>query len=179
MEDDIVIEESGTEASEEDLEAVESKVDSKVQKLKKELEQCKAEKQEYLDGWQRAKADYVNATKRAEEERVHAGKHAARKAAEAFLPALDSLGRAESSGEIPAGFASIAKQMRSCAEAAKLEAFGAVGDTFDPNLHEALGEDPAKEASADNTITAILEQGWKHHGEVIRPARVRVAVWNS
>lgn len=177
--DDISIERDGREEdglSEEELEAVESKVDGKLAKLKKELEQVKKEKQEYLDGWQRAKADYVNAQKRAEDERMHAGKQAARKAVEAFLPALDSLARAEAAGEIPDGFSGIAKQLKGCAEAAGLEAFGAKGDAFDPNLHEALGEDPAGEAGQDDTVSAVLEQGWKLKGDVIRPARVRVFV---
>jgi uncharacterized protein YukE len=60
--DDVTLERDGAEEdghSEEELEAMESKADSKVAKIKKELEDCKEEKQQYLDGWQRAKADYV------------------------------------------------------------------------------------------------------------------------
>jgi molecular chaperone GrpE len=176
MDDDVTIERDGREEdgmSEVELDAVESRVDGKLQKLKRELEQCKKERQEYLDGWQRAKADYVNAQKRAEDERVQAGKAAARKAVEAFLPAIDSLARAEAMGGIPEGFAGIAKQLAGSAESAGLERFGAVGDAFDPNLHEALGEDPAGPGQ-DHTVSAVLEAGWKLRGEVLRPARVRV-----
>lgn len=179
MDDDVTIERDGREEDgrdDEELDAVEARVDGKLQKIKKELEQCKKEKQEYLDGWQRAKADYVNAQKRADEERVRAVSLGARKAAEAFLPALDSLARAEAMGGIPDGFAGIAKQLTGSAESAGLSRVGAVGETFDPNLHEALGEDPAPSPEQDHTISAVLEEGWTLKGELLRPARVRVYV---
>lgn len=182
MDDDVTIERDGREEdgmSEVELDAVESRVDGKLQKLKKELEQVKKEKQEYLDGWQRAKADYVNAQKRADEEREQAKKAGARKAVEAFLPALDSLARAESMGGIPEGFAGIAKQLSGSAEAAGLERFGEAGDAFDPNLHEALGEDQAASPDQEHTVSAVLESGWKLKGDVLRPARVRVFVAGS
>jgi molecular chaperone GrpE (heat shock protein) len=69
--DDVVIDTDGFEegGSEEELEASASRVDAKTTKLKAELEKVKKEKQEYLDGWQRAKADYVNALKRFELEK--------------------------------------------------------------------------------------------------------------
>lgn len=173
--DDVTIEADGASegGSEEEIEAQESRVDSKVEKLKRELETVKNEKQEYLDGWQRAKADYVNAAKRFEEDRMKAmalGKLAAFKA---FLPAMDSLIRAKASGEIPESFAGIAKQLEDAAASHGLVPFGAVGEAFDPMLHEALGQD-AGGKDEDDTVSAVLEHGWKVGEEVIRPARVRV-----
>lgn len=174
--DDVTIEADGLEegGSEEELEAMEGRADHKVAKLKKELEQAKKEKQEYLDGWQRAKADYVNAAKRFEEDRLKAvtlGKFAAFKA---FLPAMDSLLRAKASGEIPESFQGIAKQLEDAAQSHGLMPFGEAGERFDPMLHEALGQDEAPSADQDDTVSAVLEQGWKVGEEVIRPARVRV-----
>lgn len=176
--DDISIETDGFPegGSEEELEEVEGRVDAKVQKLKKELEQVKKERAEYLDGWQRAKADYVNAAKRFEEDRMKAvalGKLAAFKA---FLPAMDSLIRAKATGEIPESFAGIAKQLEDAASSHGLSPFGEVGEAFDPALHEALGQD-AGEKDQEDTVSAVLEQGWKVGEEVVRPARVRV--WHS
>ena len=75
MDDEVIIEADGGEevgSSEEELEATESRADSKVLKLKKELAQATKDKLEYLDGWQRAKADYVNVLKRADAERESA-----------------------------------------------------------------------------------------------------------
>lgn len=175
MTDDVVIEPDGSEEIREDSDVTEGRIDAKVTKLKKELEQIKKEKQEYLDGWQRAKADYVNALKRFDEEKKGAVSLGTAISARAFIPAMDSLERAESAGEIPESFAGIAKQLHDAIKTLGLEKFGTVGEAFDPNLHEALGQDATDDQSKDDTVTAILESGWKMKETVIRPAKVRVA----
>jgi len=176
MEDDVIIEpERGSEgSSEEDIEASESRAGAKAGKLKKELEAVKKERQEYLDGWQRAKADYVNALKRFEDDRRAALSMGARRAAEAFLPALDSLERAEAQGAVPEGMRGVVKQLHDAALSLGLRKFGAVGEVFDPSLHEALGQDAAVSPGEDNTVSAVLEAGWRTDESVIRPAKVRV-----
>lgn len=177
MDDEVIIESEdfdGPLGSEEELEATESRADSKVHKVKKELEQATKEKQEYLDGWQRAKADYVNVLKRAEAERESAYAKGLAKAARAFIGVLDTLDRAESAGEVPEAFQSVAKQLHSAATSLGLEKFGALGDAFDPTHHEALGQDVVESEDKDDTVTAVLEPGWKAGEEVLRPAKVRV-----
>lgn len=177
-EEDVTIERDGGEedgASEEELEASEARADTKLEKLKRELAQSKKERQEYLDGWQRAKADYVNALKRFDGERaalLEAGKLAA---IEAFIPALDSLKRAEAHGDIPEGLTGIKKQLEDAAAALGVSRFGAVGDPFDPSLHEALGTDAAASKAEDDTVSGVLESGWRAGERVLRPAKVRVA----
>jgi molecular chaperone GrpE len=176
-EDDVVFERDGREedgGSEEELEATESRADAKVQKIRKELEACKKEKQEYLDGWQRAKADYVNALKRFEEERKAASEQGVMKAVKALMPAYDALERAKGAGELPEGFAGIAKQLETAFAGFGLTALGTVGESFDPARHEALGTDPTDDTSADDTVSAVLEQGYAIGESVLRPARVRV-----
>jgi molecular chaperone GrpE len=175
-EDDVIIEpESGANGgSEEELEAAESRVGAKSDKLKKDLEACRREKQEYLDGWQRAKADYVNALKRFEEERKSATLQGTLRAASAFIPAIDSLERAEAHGDVPEGFKAVARQLHEAVNSLGLNRFGEKGDTFDPALHDALGQDPAPSPEKDNTVSAVLEAGWKTADQVVRPAKVRV-----
>lgn len=175
--DDVVIETDGTEegGSEEELEATESRMDAKASKLKKELDQVKKEKQEYLDGWQRAQADYVNALKRFEGEKAGAVELGKMLALSTFLPPMDSLGRAEATGEVPESFKGIARQLHEAAAALGLVMIGAVGESFDPNLHEALGQDPVQSKDEDDKVTAVLEPGWKSKESVIRPAKVRVS----
>jgi molecular chaperone GrpE len=153
----------------------ETSANGKVAKLKKELETAKAEKQEYLDGWQRSKADYANLVRRSDEERAEAAARGASRAAEALLPALDSLERAKAAGELPETFAGITKQLEAGFAKLGLVQFGAVGETFDPAFHEALGSDEAASAEDDGKITAILEPGYKMGERVLRPAKVRVA----
>ncbi len=181
-EEDVTLERDGAEEdgrSEEEIEAMESKVDTKVTKVKKELEECKQEKQEYLNGWQRAKADYANALKRFDEDKKGAMDQGKVKAAQAFLPALDSLARAESAGGIPESFSGVVKQLHDAVTKLGLTKFGEVGDTFDPNHHEALGQDHTDDEAKDETVSAILEQGWKSGDQVLRPAKVRVAQVNA
>lgn len=176
---DITIETDGREEtgmSEEELEASESREGAKVAKLKKELEACKAERQEYMDGWQRSKADYVNVLKRTEEEKKAAEAKGSLKASHAFITVLDTLARAEAAGEIPEAFQAIAKQLHDAANSLGLAPFGAVGEVFDPAQHEALGQDVVSDAAQEDTVTAVLEQGWKSGEAVIRPAKVRVGV---
>lgn len=161
--------------SESEIEAEEGRADSKVKKLREELAEAKKEKQENLDGWQRAKADYVNALKRFEDEKKGAQARGAEKVVEALLPAYDALERAKEHGEVPAGFQAIAKQLETAFASIGLEAVGKVGDAFDPSLHEAYGQDATDSQETDDTITAILEQGYKLGDRVVRPAKVRVA----
>ncbi len=180
--DDVFVETDGDEelgGSEEELEATEGRAEAKLAKLRKEIEQLRKEKQENQDGWQRSKADYVNALRRFEEEKKSAVEVGTVKAAEAFLPVLDSLERAKASGELPDGFAAIVKQLESAAKSLGLTQFAAVGDHFDPMLHEALGQDTTDDQEQDDVITAVLECGWKLGDRVLRPAKVRVAHFES
>ena len=153
--------------------------EAKVKKLKDELAEVKKEKQEYMDGWQRSKADYVNLLKRLEEEKKAERTKGVVKAAEALLPAFDALERAKEHGDVPAGFAAIVKQLEGGFASLHLEAFGAVGETFDPALHDALGQDSAETVETDGTVSVVLEKGWKIGDAIIRPAKVRVAHFAS
>lgn len=176
-EDDVVLERDGAEEdgmSEVELEDQESRADTKLAKLRKELELCKSDRQEYMNGWQRAKADYVNALKRFEDEKQEAKQQGTVKSARAFIAVMDSLARAEAAGDIPDSFQAIAKQLHDAANSLGLAPFGSVGEAFDPVRHEALGQDPVDSKEKDDTVTAVLEQGWMAGDAVVRPAKVRV-----
>jgi len=149
--------------------------EEKIAKMREELSTCRKEKQEYMDGWQRAKADYVNLLKRFEIETKSSKQAGVVKAVETLLPAFDALERSKEHGEIPNGFVAIAKQLESAFTSLGLAELGKVGDKFDPNFHEALGQDTAESAETDDTITTVLEKGWKIGDSIIRPAKVRVA----
>jgi molecular chaperone GrpE len=170
QDDELTIEADGSE----ELGAEGKGVKDKLGKMKEDLERARKEKQEYLDGWQRAKADYVNALKRFDEEKGAAVGMGVVRSARAFLPAMDSLARAEAAGEIPEAFAGIARQLHEGAKSLGLEQFGTTGEQFDPTMHEALGQDPVSSAREDDTVTAVLEHGWRAGGVVVRPAKVRV-----
>jgi molecular chaperone GrpE len=171
-ENDVVVE---TEAGDDGIDEGDDRAEGKVAKLRSELARCRAEKQEYMDGWQRAKADYVNLLKRSDEATAAARAKGKTDAVETLLPAFDALERAKEHGEIPEGFAAIAKQLESAFASLGLEAIGVEGEPFDPARHDALGTDPAESAEKDDTLSAVLEKGWRVGDAVIRPAKVRVA----
>lgn len=181
-EDDFTIERDGKEEdgmSEVELEDQESRADTKLGKLRKELETAKNEARENLDGWQRAKADYVNALKRFESEKSQATETGTLKAVKALLPAYDALDRAKEHGDIPAGFEGIVKQIEGAFVALGVTTLGVVGEPFDPMRHEALGTDVTEDTAKDDHVTAVLEKGYMVGQTVLRPARVRVAIYQN
>lgn len=161
----------------EDIEA-EEKAENKIAKMREELSVCRKDKQEYMDGWQRSKADYVNLLKRFETETKTTKLKGKVEAVETLLPAFDALERSKEHGEIPEGFLAIAKQLESAFASLGLGEVGKVGEKFNPELHEALGQDAVESAEEDDIITAILEKGWRVGDTVIRPAKVRVGHFN-
>ena len=159
-------------------EAGEMKPEDKIAKMREELGACRKEKQEYMDGWQRAKADYVNLLKRIETGAKMAELKGRVGAVETLLPAFDALERAKEHGDVPDGFMGIAKQLESAFALLGLEEIGKIGEKFNPAVHEALGQDKVESAEEDDTITAILEKGWRVGDNIIRPAKVRVGHFN-
>jgi molecular chaperone GrpE len=166
QDDDVKIEAEDPEADEQ--------AEARVKKLRAELESTRKESREYMDGWQRAKADYVNALKRFETDSKAAELKGKVRAVETLLPAFDALERAKEHGEVPEGFLAIARQIESAFAALELEEVGKAGEKFDPAIHDALGQDAVDSAETDDTVTVVLERGWKVGDSVIRPAKVRV-----
>lgn len=164
-----------------DTEDVETEDSAQIKfvKLRDALHACRKEKQEYMDGWQRAKADYVNALKRFQEEVKTSETHGLVKAVETLLPAFDALERSKEHGEIPEGFLAIARQLENAFAVLGLTALGIVGESFNPALHDALGQDSVDSLQMDDTITAVLEKGWQIGDSVVRPAKVRVGHFAS
>lgn len=153
--------------------------EDKLAKMREELKSCRKEKQEYMDGWQRAKADYVNLLKRIEADAKASEFRGMVRAVETLLPAFDALERAKEHGDVPEGFMGIAKQLESAFASLGLEEIGKVGEKFNPVVHDAIGQDSAESLETDDTVTVVLEKGWKIGDNVIRPAKVRVAHFSA
>jgi molecular chaperone GrpE len=161
--------------SESEIVDEEERADSKVKKVRDELAEARAEAKANLDGWQRSKADYVNALRRFDEEKKSAKENGIAEAVEALLPAFDAIERAKEHGEVPAGFAGIVKQLEGAFASLGLTPVGVVGEAFNPEIHEAFGQDAVDDESKDDTVTTILETGWKRGEKIIRAAKVKVA----
>jgi molecular chaperone GrpE len=153
---------------------------AKLQKLKDELDQTKKERQEYLDGWQRAKADAVN-MKKDVEARASRSAEALREAlVHDIIPALDSFDMAalsEAWAGVSDGFRSgmeqVQNQLLNALRSHGIERYGKVGEKFDHALHDAIEErdDMAGEKGA---IVRILRYGYKAGARILRPAQVIV-----
>lgn len=180
--DDIVIE-----SEDETLEGEGSSVsilNEKLKKIKLELATVKAERQEYLDGWQRAKADYVNIKKRSEEERSVFIRDAASGLLKAMLPALDSFEHAVASphAQDPAwllGIQNTYTQLIKALEAEGIVSFDPLGEMFDPNKHEPVETVAVTDVQRDNTVTKVYQRGYALYGTIIRPARVAIGQYKK
>ena len=146
--------------------------------FEKEIEKLKKERDEYLDGWKRAKADFIN-HKKEEDERIRILVEYVRSALLVkVLPILDSLSRAEK--EIPSdqrasqvmkGFLQIVSQWQEFLKQEGIEIIETVGKPFNPELHEAVGETDGKEPGI---IVEEVEKGYIINGKLLRPAKVKV-----
>ena len=55
-----------------------------------------------------------------------------------------------------------------------IESFSPQGESFDPNEHEAMAQQPSEEAES-GTVLEVYQQGFRINGQILRPARVVVA----
>ena len=94
---------------------------------------------------------------------------------EALIPVLDEIELARQHGDLTGTFETTAGKFESIlAEKYSLERFGAVGEVFDPTLHEALMATESSEVT-EPTIATVLQPGYRLGERVVRAARVQVA----
>ena len=148
-------------------------------KAQAELEKVKAELESKNDLLLRTAAEFDNFKKRTERERLTVAEFAKANIIKELLPILDNIDRAESledkSGEdYIKGIEMIVKQFCSLSEKLGIKEVAQVGDSFDPNCHEAVMhiED---ETLGENVIAEVLQKGYKIGDTVIRHAMVKVA----
>ena len=132
---------------------------------------------EIFQDLQRLQADFVNYKARVERDRGVERQLAVAEAIRAFLPALDDLTRAEQHGDIQEGtpMAAIAQKLKAAGEKFGLRAFGSKGDKFDPEIHEALIQNPSAEVS-EPVLADVIELGYTIGDRLLRPAKVAVTV---
>ncbi|MGH7141156.1 MAG: nucleotide exchange factor GrpE [Minisyncoccia bacterium] len=149
-----------------------------AQKLRDRLRKAIAEKQEYLDGWQRARADFANYKKDEEQRFTNQDSRIKAKLVEALLPTLDTLELSQKHSPdqilkmLEGQFLSSLKQMG-------VERFGRDGDDFDPHAYEAIDQHTVLEEEKDNTVLSVRRSGYRTGEQVIRPAQVVVSVYKK
>ncbi len=148
-----------------------------------ELAICNAKAQEYLNGWQRAKADHVN-YKNDEARRLEdTARYMTKSLVQDIFPLLDSFdlalkhfGTDKTAGENEQekGMLLIRSQLMDILKKRGLEVIAlTIGEPFNPEKHEALGEVEAELPSG--SVAEEIQKGYALNGQVLRPARVRIA----
>lgn len=130
-----------------------------------------------LGDLKRLQAEYANYRRRTEEQREVEIDRAKGAVAKGLLPVLDDLDRAEKHGDLEAGsaFSAIAEKLRGVAERIGLTTYGAAGEVFDPQQHEAIFQAPTP-GITEPTILEVVETGYRIGSVELRPAKVVVAV---
>lgn len=128
---------------------------------------------ERLTDLQRLNAEYVNYTKRAKREQELARSRGVEDVLQGVLPVLDDISRAQEAGELTGPFEAIATKLADSLKKFGVESFGAVGEVFDPAIHEALMHQDDPEAE-QITVQHVIEIGYRIGDRVVRAARVAV-----
>ena len=143
-----------------------------------EIDQLKAERDQLLDRLARMQAEFENARKRAEREKAEFRDHVTGSVVEQFLPVLDNfelaLKSTGSAQQLRSGVSLIMKQMEEILQKMQVSAVPAVGESFDPRVHEALGA-VERDDVPDQHVAEEIRRGYKIRERLLRPALVRVA----
>ena len=130
------------------------------------------------DAHLRLAAEYDNFRKRTAKEKEQSYLHGRADAVEKLLPVYDNLLRAlqqeTQDAAYKKGVELTMTELVKIFTGLGVEIFGAVGDTFDPNLHNAIMHID-DDSTPENTITQVFQQGFKMGDKIVRFAMVQVA----
>ena len=137
----------------------------------------KKKAEEYLAKWQRVQADFINLKRRNEQEKGEIFKIANAELARSILPVLDDLTRALEHIDGPMvedswveGIRLIERKLKASLESQGVREIKALGEKFDPNLHEAAMHSKGPEG----VVIQEIQKGYMLHDRVIRPSMVLV-----
>ena len=153
-----------------------------LKKLRADLKECKAQKEEYLTGWQKERADFANYRRQEEDRRAGFSESVRERVLSRFLSVMDSFNIAFANKEAwekvdpdwRKGVEYIYGQMNTIFEEYGVKEVGEVGEIFDPNIHQSIELVPTDKKEFDHTISSVIQKGYKLGERVIRPARVNI-----
>jgi len=149
-----------------------------------ELEQMRAERDEFKDRFMRALADAENARKRSDRDRREAEQYGGSKLARDMLPVYDNMKRAlESASDEQRQISAALIEGVELTMRELLNVFSKhgmtviapkIGERFDPNIHESMFEAPLPDTKSGDIIQVSAE-GFFLHDRLLRPAQVGVS----
>jgi molecular chaperone GrpE len=158
-------------------EVKEGAVPETKQDLQKMLAESKQKADDYLDSWKRAQADFINYKRRADQEKMEMGVYANTQLILSLLPVLDDFERAVDSltpklakVDWVHGIRLVERKLRTTLEAQGMSPIKALGEDFDPNLHEAVMHVKGE----DGKVVRELQKGYRLHDKILRPSKVAV-----
>ena len=145
---------------------------------KDELQKVSKERDEYLDGWKRAKADLINYKKEEIQRLEEVARFANKEIVLDLIKVIDNfelaLAALEKQGPVEKGVYMIKSQLTELLEKYGVQAIKVKeGDQFDPSVHEAIANVEAEE-DKDDQVAEEVERGYTMHDKVIRAAKVKV-----
>ena len=156
-------------------------VEETVEEIKEETPEINPFEEKYNaehDAHLRLAAEYDNFRKRTAKEKESSYANGKADAIEKLLPVYDNLSRAlnqeTSDTAYKKGVEMTMNELVKILNSLGVEIFGAVGDVFDPNIHNAVMH-TEDDSVAENTITQVFQQGFKMGEKIIRFAMVQVA----
>ncbi|WP_119344662.1 nucleotide exchange factor GrpE [Facilibium subflavum] len=157
-----------------------TKLKAEVDVLKAKLSNAEEKVHEAKEESLRALAEMENTRRRAQKDVGNAHKYALEKFADALLPVLDSMEKAvetaNTSEDIKAmaeGVSLTQKMLLDTMDKFGIVQINPVGESFDPNKHEAMAMQPNPEMK-DNQVMSVFQKGYALNNRVVRPARVLV-----
>jgi molecular chaperone GrpE len=150
-----------------------------VMLLRSELEQARAEVSDFKNRFLRARADLENYRRRAAQDAARAREAGLDSAILTVLSVYDDLGRAlgvasDDPTKLLPNLEAVREGLKRNLESLGFSEIGAVGETFNPDLHEALTAVPTDDEAAVNTIAEVIQTGFVKGERLVRPARVVV-----
>ncbi|MEX3504381.1 nucleotide exchange factor GrpE [Corynebacterium sp. LK2510] len=128
---------------------------------------------ERTEDLQRLSAEYANYRRRTERERGQIAEQAKASVLANLIPLLDDIDLAEQHGDLYEGpLKAFAEKFRSLLDSQKVTAFGAEGDEFDPEIHEAVQDLSSGDTKA---IGTVLRKGYRVGDRLVRNAMVIIA----
>lgn len=147
-----------------------------------ELTEAKAAFSDMEDRYLRIQAEMANMRKRNQKEREDAAKYRSQDIAKELLPVIDNLERAmaievsdEQGESLKKGLEMVMNTFRTALKSEGIEEINPVGESFDPNFHQAVQTVPAEDGQATDTVVNVLQKGYILKDRVLRPAMVIVS----
>lgn len=164
-----------------DAEVLENQQDPEIVEEPTELEQLQAKLDEQENSYLRLRADFDNYRRRVQKDTEAASMYRAQALVTDLLPVLDNFERAmdtnphnEEAQTLLKGLDMVFRTFKQALESEGVEEISPDGQTFDPNFHQAVMQEPS-DTHESGIVIQTLQKGYQLKGRIIRPAMVKVS----